>query len=59
MSESKDKVAASLSIHNAAKMTPKGRMEIAKWLTNERKRLLNDHANYSARFIARYWYVEK
>ncbi len=53
----KSKVAASITIHDAAKMTPKGRKDIANWLRQQAKNLLKESSNYSTRFRASYLYV--
>lgn len=55
----KEKVAASLVIHNASKMTNKGRREIADWLQSQANGLLRDGASYAARFTGRYFFASK
>lgn len=50
----KTKSAATLTIHDAAKMTPAGRRRIAQWLDRQKSFLLKHHQELSSRFTARY-----
>lgn len=51
----KDKLSAAVLIHDAAKMTPKGRREIALWLRRQGAALLRDGHKYSRKFTAGWW----
>jgi hypothetical protein len=53
----KEKCAASITIHDAADMTPKGKKEIAEWLRKQAKMLLKEGDNYPTRFRASYLYI--
>ena len=48
--------AAILTIKDAARMTPKGRKEIAQWLRIQAKNVERDGEEYARRFTARYLY---
>lgn len=50
------KVAATVTIKDAAKMTPKGRREIAAWLRGLAKHVIDHGKDYSPRFVARFYY---
>lgn len=52
----KEKVAASVHIHGAPRMTPEGRKEIAVWLRKHANWLLKEGTNYAERFRGRYMY---
>ncbi len=52
------KSAAVLTIFNAAKMTPSGRRNVAKWLDKQKQILLHDSASLSKRYTARYLYID-
>ena len=52
------KAAAVLTIRNAAKMSPQGRIDIAKWLDKQKKFFLDYPQELSPRFTARYLYDE-
>ncbi len=52
----KDKLAASLTIHDAAMMTPKGKKDIADWLRLQAKNVLKESDKYSTRFRAAFYY---
>jgi hypothetical protein len=49
-----DKIAASLIIHDADRMTPDGRRQIAAWLRRQASGLIKDGDRYAKRFRARY-----
>ena len=52
-----EKSAAILTIHHAARMTPRGRKVIAHWLRRQAG-LLERHADqYAGRYTARYLYT--
>lgn len=53
----KEKCAASITIHDAADMSFKGKKEIADWLRKQAKMLLKEGDNYSTRFRASYLYT--
>ncbi len=53
-----DKVAASLLVHDADKMTDQGRWEIYKWLRRNAEFVLNHGGELSGAFRARYVYQE-
>lgn len=55
----KDKVAASLFVYDAAKMTAKGRRDIAQWLRDHAKYLLKHGHEYAKTFRGRYLYPVK
>lgn len=57
--ESKPKCAATLRINSAAKMTPKGRASIAKWLRAAAKELVSNGSRFSPQFTARYFYTDE
>lgn len=48
------KVAASIHIHEADRMTPEGRKRIATWLRRQANWLIKHGDNYAPRFTARY-----
>ena len=50
------KTAASLQIHDAANMTPKGRTAIAKWLVQQAIYFLQHSGDYGKAFTSRYLY---
>lgn len=50
------KTAAIVTIHQAPKMTYKGRRSIAKWLVRQADLLMKKHGKLSGRFTARYNY---
>jgi hypothetical protein len=52
----KDRVAASLTIHHARRMTRKGRIALVDWLCKQAEFLTDNHANMADRFTARYRY---
>jgi hypothetical protein len=54
--EKEKKCAATLTIHEAAMMTPTGKKEIAEWLRKQAKMLVKEGSNYSTRFRASYLY---
>ena len=58
MSDKGDKVAASLLVHDADKMTDQGRWEIYKWLRRNAEFVLNHGGELSGAFRARYVYQE-
>lgn len=58
MSDKGDKVAASLLVHDACKMTDNGRWEIYKWLRRNAELVLNHGGELSGAFRARYVYQE-
>lgn len=58
MIKNKDKVAASLLVHDACKMTDNGRWEIYKWLRRNAELVLNHGGELSGAFRARYVYQE-
>lgn len=51
------KTAAIVTIHDASKMTPRGRREIAKWLRSRAALLEKEHAHLASRFTSRYYYT--
>jgi hypothetical protein len=53
------KSAATLVIHRASEMTPKGRENIAKWLRKQGAALINDGHLYSKITTIKYLYKEK
>ncbi len=53
----KDKIAASITIHDAAMMTPKGKKDIVDWLRLQAKMFLKEGDNYSTRFRAAFYYT--
>lgn len=52
----KDKSAAVLTIHDAPRMTAKGRRQIAAWLKKQAAFLTKDGGAFAKRFTARYLY---
>jgi len=52
----KKKSAAILTIKRAARMTPRGRKDIAAWLRRQASFLEKHAKEYSERFTARYLY---
>jgi phage antirepressor YoqD-like protein len=52
----KKKCAATLTIHEAAMMTPVGKKQISDWLRQQAKMLRKEGSNYSTRFRASYLY---
>jgi hypothetical protein len=52
-----EKVAASIHIRDADKMTAKGRRDIAEWLRSHADFLLENGKDYDARFRGRYIYT--
>lgn len=50
------KAAAILTIHDAAKMTPKGRAAVVKWITKQAVLLDQYPDQLSTRYTARYLY---
>jgi hypothetical protein len=50
----KDKRIATLIIHDADKMTPGGKVDIANWLRRTGAHLVKQGDNYSPRFKASY-----
>jgi len=59
MAHSKQKSAATLTIHDAALMTPRGRKDVVKWLRRQAGFLSKYHAELSSRYTARYLYRNK
>lgn len=57
--KSQVKSAATLTVHRAGQMTPKGRASVVKWLRQQASNLSRHGKLYSARFTARYLYAEK
>lgn len=55
----KEHRAATLTIHRAGDMTPKGRKDIAAWLRHCAVSLLKHGADYSKRVTASYRYEGK
>jgi hypothetical protein len=53
-----DRVAASLFIYDAAKMSPAGRRRIARWLKRQMEFVLKFPKQLSPRFRARYLYSD-
>lgn len=51
-----EKVAATVTIRYAAKMTPKGRKAVAKWLRIEANCLESIGTMYTSRYTSRYRY---
>lgn len=49
-------VAASLVIHDAARMTPKGRREVAAWIRRQATYLQKYRTRLAPTFVARYYY---
>lgn len=49
-----EKIAASVTIHDAADKTPEGRKKIAAWLRRHANDLIKDGDNYANRFRGRY-----
>ena len=56
MKKQTSKVAATVFITNAAAMTTKGRQDVAEWLGNQAKSLIEYGDAYSKQFRARYYY---
>lgn len=54
--KTKHKSAAVLTVFDAAKMTLKGRRDIAKWLQRQANTILTNSKRLSSRFTARYMY---
>lgn len=52
----KHKSAAIVTIKDAAKMTPKGRKQVATWLRQHATDLVEGGARYAPRFTGRYLY---
>lgn len=52
-----NKIVASIMIHDAAMMTPKGKKDIADWLKKQAKMLLKEGDNYTTRFRAAFYYT--
>ncbi len=52
------KSAAVLTIHNASDMTLKGRKDICRWLDRQKETLMQNHKELSARYTARYRYMD-
>lgn len=50
----KDETIAKLYIVGSSKMTPQGRQEVAEWIGNQAKSLIENGTNYSPTFVARY-----
>lgn len=53
------KSAVVLTIRDAAKMTPEGRRDIARWLDRQKRFLLKHSQELSSRFTARYIYNDE
>lgn len=54
----KEKVVAALLIRDASKMTPRGRKDVAAWLSDHADSLVRDGKNYSRLFRGRYFAKE-
>jgi len=54
----KERCAVSITIHDAASMTPFGKKAIAEWLREQAKSLVQEGSNYSKLFRASYRYVK-
>jgi len=52
----KDGIVASLIIHKASEMTPKGKMAVAKWLKSCADNLMMEGYKYDKKFQANYRY---
>lgn len=52
----KERSAATVTVRDAALMTPKGRREVAAWLRRHAALLVREGKNYSTRFTGRYVY---
>ena len=50
----KNKTIAKLYIDGSPKMTHEGRQEVAEWIANQAKSLVENGAGYSSVFVARY-----
>lgn len=50
----KEKSIATLTVHDAAKMTTKGRREIVKWLKRQIETIEDDSDKLASRWTARY-----
>ncbi len=59
MSEPKVRSAAVLTLRDAARMTPKGRREIARWLERQARDLVEFGDQYSGTLRARYFRVPR
>jgi hypothetical protein len=59
MNETKDKVAASLTVYRVADMTAKGRKAVCKWLRKIADDLEREPEGFATRFRARYLYPAK
>lgn len=55
----KEKMAASITIHEPDRMTHQGRKDIATWLRKQANMLIKEGDNYSTHFRAAYYYIEK
>ena len=49
-----ERAVATLTIHDAAAMTPSGRRAVATWLKRQAAALQRDGRRYAKRFTARY-----
>jgi hypothetical protein len=55
--QEKYKAVASVKFYNADRMTPVTRKQIAEWLREQAKSLVNDGSGYDPKFEATYWMI--
>ena len=56
---SKQKVAATLTIHDAREFTDEGRAEVVAWIRKQADYLDEYYLELSKRFTAKYWYNDE